>query len=562
MASPEPTELTIGEVVRFLAPNCWKSEAEIECPSWPPDVFAIVATLLDRSAGYRVAVSADWPPKPQTPKDWIWAEKMESEELSWASWMREVGIAWRRSAVSQPPQLPQPVLDWWAELVSNASISVSRLSGHLPCCRALLQLSAAADAACEFVGSLAVPYEENLESPSFHEAAQSTLLRSEGGASLCRTIHPTRARVLPKFRTSQKGLTLRSFSLNICLCPTGEVEPLWNNVPLDRDDSQHSLNLLILPWPTEVSPQSFRPLPDESHGAQLADGFGLFRLETPESEELTTRLSDDLRAILKSATDKVGRIDAIVLPEGALTYGQFDALQPIAFEYRSVLISGICQSSGTSPQGTNSVKMAFPSSKSGVEQFKHHRWQLDDAQIATYGLAAQLNPALKWWEGIAIRDRQLNFFALEEWLTMSVLICEDLARQDPISQILRTVGPNLVIALLMDGPQLKTRWPNRYAMVLADDPGCAVLSVTSIGMCNLSRPLHHQQPSRVIALWKDDKNGAVEIELPQNADALVLTLYNDEITEYSADGRCDDYKSTAVYLGGIHPIRCQHVQKN
>jgi len=52
---------------------------------------------------------------------------------------------------------------------------------------------------------------------------------------------------------------------------------------------------------------------------------------------------------------------------------------------------------------------------------------------------------------------------------LTVLICEDLARLDPVNDLVRAVGPNLVMSLLMDGPQLTTRWPARYATVLADD---------------------------------------------------------------------------------------------
>lgn len=39
----------------------------------------------------------------------------------------------------------------------------------------------------------------------------------------------------------------------------------------------------------------------------------------------------------------------------------------------------------------------------------------------------------------------------------------------PVAGLLRSVSPNLIVALLMDGPQPKKRWPNRYASVLADD---------------------------------------------------------------------------------------------
>ena len=42
--------------------------------------------------------------------------------------------------------------------------------------------------------------------------------------------------------------------------------------------------------------------------------------------------------------------------------------------------------------------------------------------------------------------------------------------------------------LLLDGPQLTSRWAARYASVLADDPGSAVMTLTSYGMVQRSRP--------------------------------------------------------------------------
>ena len=76
----------------------------------------------------------------------------------------------------------------------------------------------------------------------------------------------------------------------------------------------------------------------------------------------------------------------------------------------------------------------------------------------------------------------------------------------------------------MDGPQTKERWAARYATVLADDPGCSVLSLTSLGMTQLSRPRAEPLRSRVVALWKDRFNGATEIELPRGDEAIAISL--------------------------------------
>ena len=63
------------------------------------------------------------------------------------------------------------------------------------------------------------------------------------------------------------------------------------------------------------------------------------------------------------------------------------------------------------------------------------------------------------------------------------------AEPEPAAELIRAVGPNLLIALLMDGPQLSNRWPARYAAVLAEDPGTSVLTLTSLGMAERSRPI-------------------------------------------------------------------------
>jgi hypothetical protein len=64
---------------------------------------------------------------------------------------------------------------------------------------------------------------------------------------------------------------------------------------------------------------------------------------------------------------------------------------------------------------------------------------------------------------------------LGEGITLVSLVCEDLARLDEVADLLRAIGPTLVVTTLLDGPQLASRWTARYASVLADDPGFAVV---------------------------------------------------------------------------------------
>jgi hypothetical protein len=79
-------------------------------------------------------------------------------------------------------------------------------------------------------------------------------------------------------------------------------------------------------------------------------------------------------------------------------------------------------------------------------QAKHHRWYLDRDQIVNYQLGGALPPSQGAWEHIGLEHpRVLHFVTVDA--TWSVLICEDLGRQDPAADLIRAVGPNLLIAL-------------------------------------------------------------------------------------------------------------------
>jgi hypothetical protein len=188
-------------------------------------------------------------------------------------------------------------------------------------------------------------------------------------------------------------------------------------------------------------------------------------------------------------------------------------------------------------------------------QDKHHRWSLDPNQILQYGLGSRLPISRQCWEWTQVLERRIHFWTFGSWLTWAPLICEDLARQDPVSEIIRSVAPNLVIALLMDGPQLQTRWPARFASVLAEDPGSSVLTVTSLGMSQKSKPIIGDPGSRVIALWRDYLQGFKELAIPPDSDCAVLSISPHLRTEWTADGRSDEGVSSTPIFAGFMPIR-------
>jgi hypothetical protein len=260
------------------------------------------------------------------------------------------------------------------------------------------------------------------------------------------------------------------------------------------------------------------------------------------------------------AADQVGAIDGVNFPELSLRPEEYEWIVAPLIERNAFLLCGISREDPADSEGPgqNHLQFCLPSVGLFTIQFaqhKHHRWVLDKSQIVQYGLGGRLNPSFSYAENIAMRERTLNFFALRPALSICALICEDLARPDPVADAIRAVGPNLVIALLMDGPQLVSRWPARYATVLADDPGSSVLTLTNLGMAQLSRPLNEPKVSRVIALWKDaQRGGPNQIELPPDADGVVLSLAVEQHEEWTADGRSDGGVSGYPILSGVHPV--------
>ena len=301
------------------------------------------------------------------------------------------------------------------------------------------------------------------------------------------------------------------------------------------------MNLLVIPWPFDISPSQFTEVSAlKEELKNIPDEFGFFKF-SPKSRSAPNDVLTVVTSLFKKATEEMGRIDGVVLPELSMTVDDHEQVSEFVLNQEAFLVAGVGDDSrNASAHSKNLACLDIPFQKSIIQQ-KHHRWKLDSSQIRQYGLGGRLDPQRQFWEHIDLSERRLVFASLQPSLVMTVLICEDLARPDPVGDLVRAVGPNLVIALLMDGPQLRARWPGRYAMSLADDPGSSVLSVTSLGMSKLSRPFDAAlSRSRVVALWKDARSSAAtEIELPDRCDAVVLSLSTEHREEWTADGRSD-----------------------
>ena len=487
-------------------------------PKWPPDLFALCGSLLLNSGAYRHTMSS-WPPS-----------------TSWETKVAKIGQRWR-DRWNTGKVAPVEVRSLWKRIVAlGEHTELTEISKNRELCLTLVELCAIAD---ETSFSLGIPPSTRDEFDRFYIHAAELLTNAEHGATLCENIHPSKARVLPKMHTPQSGLTFRSFSLHLALCLSNEMRPEWVTVPSNQD--KHKLNLLLIPWPYVVEKSWFRRVRGE---IAMPPGYGFFEYAPERGKESIEVITATL---LDRARKRYGRIDGVVFPELALTMQQYYQVRKIVLSKSAFLVAGVAAAGKTSHGAkSNCVHFDIPLPNEyhmvALRQAKHHRWRLDKSQVNCYGLKERLRLRSFLWEHIQIEDRLLYFVTLRPWLTVTVLICEDLARPDPVGDLVRAVGPNLVISLLLDGPQLSSRWSARYAAGLSDDPGSSVLTLTSTGMVKLSCPLGKKDGGhRVVALWRNGGGGeAKQIRLPESKRGVVLEVNVKERREYTADGRNDN----------------------
>jgi hypothetical protein len=533
-AQPGPLDAAAAPTVGSLWSDVSGLELADELLEWPADVFALAGTVLRRTHAYRFAVSPPagrhWPPRPH------WHDVVSDAAEHWCGWVDEpVG--------GVPPLLT----DAWAVLRKEVATPVAEVRDgtNWPLVEALLTLLAVSDEASAGLAGTIGPVRA---SGSRHRGRATELLARTGSLS---RIPSHRLRVLPKVRTPPSGISFRSLSRYLCL-RDASVDVSWHKAPARKAGSrQQNSNVLLLPWPLRIRARDFRPRPGSVQRAEN-EPFGTFDFDPAEPFDV-----DLVEQAVEAALDEVDELDAVVFPESCVPA---EALQPLeavlARHGVTVLLAG-ARDPVDDPlrQPSNWVHLGVHVGGcwAHYRQNKHHRWFLDESQITQYQLGGALHPGVRWWEAMEVPARSLQVLELGEGLTLVAVICEDLARLDEVAELLRDIGPTLVVTILLDGPQLASRWTARYASVLADDPGSSVLTLSAAGMVHRSRP-PGLPLSSVIALWKDATRGLREIELAPGATGVLLSMASTRARRRSADGRMPMDNATGLTVAGVHQV--------
>lgn len=583
---------------------------------WPPNLFAFTSEILSATGAYYLCVSPAkdeshhrkevWPPKDYKPnaKDGDrWSDDVRKWGRAWRTRLNQKSKTYFKDVLTptrdfQPDEMqqllnasvPAEILECWAGFADGFDTDdlknllclmddAPTRSKHWKYFVALMTLHAVADEACLGWGIRSFVPRWGEEKTSDAQLFAEDRLARRGTLA---TVHEDRCRILPKRHTPNVGMTLRSVSSNLALYHRSSVEVRWRPAvptPLTaKGDPITSLNVLLLPWPYRIWASDFKELEAVPYDA-FSDRESFFQY-TPDGERIKNKLrdekkflQDDLWAILEEAKVEAGRIDLVILPELAISEKNLAELENQLKEFHvSGYIAGVRQSVQPDQNNRgnrfdrNMVYCKFLRAKDGsgfefpgkseeedYRQHKHHRWKLDRSQIVSYQLGGSLAPNKDWWEGIKLSRRRVSFFNVGNEVTICPLICEDLARQEPISDLIRAVGPTLVVAILMDGPQKMGRWSAGYASVLADDPRSSVLTFTCLGMVEKMQ-IPNVPKSRAVGLWKDPLHRPMEIELEQGKSAILLYMSVENQKEITADGRTEEVATPYLTLGGVSQI--------
>lgn len=550
-------------------------------PMLPFDVFAVAGRLLLLSGAYHHIA-------PPTRKRAARLLRITPHELATArdaaaAWRHMDGFkfmnpapanveAYRRWRASETGAALSPLFDWWQDVFcehgAHHVVDGGRPERASPgWWRPALLLFIAADEAADEVGFHPVVSARGApQAPWFERFVNLIFLflgrpmrADEDGNVVTSAISTFSAAekstccVLPKSRTPSLGCTLRSLSHNLALMPpqgvaTGRWMPyVFKEAPPD----ERHLNLLLVPFPYAIAASAFRPRNEEVACGQRG---GFFELEQQWLSQLSTKkMIEFVVALAHEAQREVDHIHAIVFPELSLDETFYKALVehlPTALPGLEFVVAGV---SNLGERQGNFVNVTVFQSQGEDAQTrfgltstreKHHRWRLDRDQIIGYGLEGTLSPSLYWWEDIDLLSRRVDFAVIRRGSVISALICEDLARVDPCQDLIRSVGPSIIFALLMDAPQIRQRWPARHATILAEDPGSAVLTMTSKALMDrqdrLGLHVSKGDEDRVIALWRDDsKTTPEEILCGKDQYGTLLTLSASHVVDESLDGRQD-----------------------
>jgi len=438
--------LPLGTELAASGPPSWQ-----DCPFWAADVFAAAAAVVYASSCYAelgVALSRN-----------LRERKLKSER---ATLHIDIGKQWAETG-----DLPELVRRHWATLYKSFRLPIEGTSPESTAWKqAALALVAISDEA--FAGAGFFPAEQDGTANYVWSELVAAKNRTGIGVlqlpySMALLVPNEIACVLPKSLTPAVGCTLRSLTHHLAFLPGRiVVAPEWRINPAGEEinrligQQHHSsrrrtaatpdgvFNLLLVPFPYVVHATDFRAVTPASKDQDGYFSVSQDWLHDDGKRVSATEMAKFIGGLIHNAERDAGPIHAIVLPEIALSEEIAEGVaRNLARRHRDLelFVTGIVMEA---PNGQRNVAAQY-SMVGGkvvirVKQSKHHRWRLEEKQIRQYQLGGVLDPSFNWWEQIDVFGRTIGFGTNRDDAVISALVCEDLARYDPVLPVVPQWG--------------------------------------------------------------------------------------------------------------------------
>lgn len=534
-------------------------------PNWPPDLFGINALLLNLSGAQQFLTPGN-SPLPDSACQMIISEEERDDLIEAAKGWREQGtfptFAQSDWDVIMSTKIP---LGCGPERSKSLGLQSELGANGLPTWwHSALRLMILADETC----SKAAALERNghksddwiaLVARLDKEQADAKTQNLKSGHIPVMVTHSTRALMLsqdvacvqPKVWTPEVGCTIRSFSQHLALLPpASSMRANWNLQQGELPPATKPLRCLLVPYPYHIDGNPFEVEPASGR-------WGWFNCRQKWLENSDGERNDDdliaffMRLIERAEEGGQPKINVVLLPETAIDFDlHLNLTEKLRARFPDIefLITG-STSNCIGKKGNIVLSSHFSRLTDGGDleietssRKKHHRWKIDERQRQQYGFEAteNISNSASIWEAITLERREIHINPFREQSILTTLICEDLARSEPAHQLVQATGPNIVFVLLMDGPQVAGRWSSRYAMGLADDPGCAVLTLTCRALVHRSNKNRKEPDSWSVSLFRNPQSGTNMIECPPTQEAVAITFEREPTDNTSIDGRKTD----------------------
>lgn len=300
-----------------------------------------------------------------------------------------------------------------------------------------------------------------------------------------------------------RGTHLHRYFQNLCCMQTpAGVELTYRVLPRLLDLSENGWDVLRIGFvplvhelAVDTSVARLRPGPLQIQVGSIPQSFTVTHTGSSISCD---ELSDDAEAAIRVLAAQ--RTQIVVFPEAvvpdpvvARIKTTLQDLRASGSSYPQLVLAGTynrsCGASSTSPY--NEAVLLNGRGEELWRQHKVHHYEMQRFEQVRYGLDRIFPGAAGVREDITTTPRHITVCdSPAAGLRVIILICEDLAQEDPVRHIIRAMRANLVFNPVMAGALLKQRNFAKTATDLASDPGTTTIVANSGALPTAEWALH------------------------------------------------------------------------